>query len=137
MSRRTLLGFILLLCTIFVGYPAATRQANPQAVSVVQLIANPDKYDSRPVTVIGCLKFDGERIVLFLGCEDARHHVTINGLWVNPTAQMSETLSKLDGNYVMLVGTFAEYHSNTLHLSVGEIKDIQEALLWSPNSTSH
>ena len=124
------LSSAILLLTSSTLCQTSPSRPNPQSVSIVQLIASPHKYDGKAVTIIGCLKFEKESIILFLSCEDAKHYVIVNGLWVNPSKHMSQALEKLDGRYVMLVGMFSEYHTNTPHLSVGEIKDIKKAVPW-------
>jgi hypothetical protein len=130
--RAEIVAILVLLLTPSLLAPEQVPppQGNPQMVSIVQLIASPEKYDRKPVTAIGCLKFGSESIILFLGCEDAKHYVTINGIWIEPGSQMRETLSKLDGKYVLIVGTFTVYHANTLHSSAGEMTALKKVVPW-------
>jgi hypothetical protein len=79
-------------------------------VSLVSLIANPEKYDGKPIRAIGALRLEFEGQALCLHEEDQVHRNAANCFWIKPDLQAlgtdTMTLSSLSGQYVLLEGTF-------------------------------
>ena len=125
MRRVALIGFLCCAWAL-----AAQPVPNPPAVSIIQLISTPERFSGKAVTVVGLLMARSERTILFLSAEDAKHYISNNGVWLHPGAQMSEAVEKLDGNYVLVVGTFAAYPPDSVHLSSGEIRNIRRIVRW-------
>src|SRR5262249_34050359 len=97
---------ILLLTTLF---PTPREMKPPKddfvAVSLVQLIATPEAFDGKLVSVIGFLRLDSEDSRLYLAESDYLHNIPYNGVWVEMTIT-SRTFEKIDSTYVHVVGTF-------------------------------
>ncbi len=51
--------------------------------SLIQLIANPDLYDGKPVRAQGFLHVEFEGTALYLSRDDANHLIARNGLWIS------------------------------------------------------
>lgn len=86
-------------------------------ISLVQLIANPEKYDGKRVRVAGYVHFDTNASGIYLHREDEEHHLLKNGLWI----QLAEGVSGSDcqDGYAVVVGTYRA--RNTAHRAWGGI----------------
>ena len=125
MRRFASLALMVMACALSAG-----PSANPPAVSIIQLIANPEKYDRKVVTVIGFLKIRSEHPSLYLAQEDYKHSLD-NNISVEPNPEMKANARQLDENYVLLVGTFIAYAPNPVRLGAGGLRSISTAMLWS------
>ena len=73
-------------------------------VSMIQLIANPEKYDGKYVRVMGFLRLEFEGNGLYLHREDYEESLYKNGVWVH----VAEIVANRQFNmkYVLIEGTF-------------------------------
>jgi hypothetical protein len=101
----------------------------PLTVSLIHLIAHPERYDGKRVRVAGflCLEFEGT--CLFLHREDRDHCLFQNALWVSVRyGDLTQDRAKeLHHRYVTIVGTFRR--DVTGHLAVcrnGGICEVSE-----------
>ena len=102
-------------------------------VSLVQLIATPEKFDGKMVTVRGYLEsmgahHDSTAHFLSLGREDAQNRLD-NAVVVAASEQMRRDEEKINHMYVTLTGM-----SRTVRTSNGSsastIKDVQRCTVW-------
>ena len=61
------------------------KAQEPTDVTLVQLIANPDRVDGKLVRVIGFLRLEFEGDVLDLHREDYENEILGHGIWVSVT----------------------------------------------------
>jgi hypothetical protein len=88
---------------------SAFAQESPQQaakVSLVQLIATPEKFDGKVVAVQGFLDMDREGDLLYLHQADSENVILSNAIWIRRTEQMGRDRAKLNMKYVKVVGTF-------------------------------
>jgi hypothetical protein len=111
--------------------PAHNQQVQPLRSSLLQLIANPEKYDGRLVSIVGYLTFGQEGDGLYLHKEDYENGIDADGLVVERTRQMLKDREKLYDNYVLIVGVFQRQELPAIYISTGRITDIQKCELWS------
>jgi len=109
---------------------ASTKSA--ELVSMVQLIASPEKFDGKVVQVIGFLRLEFEGDVLYLHADDYKNRINKNGLWVSRNKTMTDSADQLNMHYVVLVGTFRAGNKGHMSLNSGAITDIAVAKVWSP-----
>ena len=104
---------------------------NPQVVSLVQLIATPERFDGKLVTVIGFFQLDeeGEGDSLYLHHEDSRHALTRNRVIVARNSAVTYQKLQLNGNYVLVTGRFRA--ARPKDDSVGKVIDITRCMVWS------
>src|SRR5215471_15964166 len=88
--------FALTMC--FAGQ-ASTKSA--ELVSMVQLIASPEKFDGKVVQVIGFLRLEFEGDVLYLHADDYKNRINKNGLWVSRNKTMTDSADQLNMHYVV------------------------------------
>jgi hypothetical protein len=106
----------------------ATFSAEPQSaedVSMVQLIATPEKFDGKIIQVIGFLRLEFEGDALYLHREDFDHMILRNAIWVE--FPQGKDRDKLNGRYVFLQGTFRAKLHGHMDLFSGTLTDITRA----------
>ncbi len=79
--------------------------------SIVQLLANPEKYHKKNVQVKGFVHVQFEDSSIYLSKDDADYGITSNGFWVSfekATIPFDGTVgpSEFDRKYVLIEGTF-------------------------------
>ncbi len=88
-------------------------------VSMIQLIANPEKYDSVYVSVEGYCHWRDENVALYLSKEDADYLRAANALWlrfsdsvrkfplsITGAKDTTVDISYFDGKHIMVSGVF-------------------------------
>src|ERR1041385_6933670 len=123
----TLLSSLIALPTFTCGEEAPETAAD---VSMVQLIATPEKFDGKVVRVTGFLSLEFEGVGLYLHREDFQN-MTRNGLWIRPPEKTDLNLSR---HYVEVVGTFEAKeggHMGAFPAGIGNVtKIIDLETLW-------
>jgi hypothetical protein len=127
--RLTSAGFCasLMLIGILV---VAQRSQEPTDASLIQLIANPDKYDGKFVRVIGFVRLEFEGNAMYLHREDYENSLLKNAVWIDPTSEMMKQREKFDKKYVLLEGTFDAKRFGHMGLFSGELHQLKRADVW-------
>ena len=112
------------------GVALIQRGQGPAQISLVQLISNPEKFDGREVMLEGFLRLEFEGNALYIHQEDDSHNLTKSAIWVNATPEMLKNRDRLDGHYVLLVGTFNSKQFGHMRLFAGELDQIKRAEIW-------
>ena len=109
--------------------PKQTSQKTIQ-VSIIALIANPEKYDGKRVQVIGVGYLEFESNAVYISRDDAEY-VNKNGLWVDPSELTIpyEDAQKYNGKYVLIEGTFDKNNLGHLNLWSGAIVNVTRYVL--------
>ena len=122
---------MLFLCTIGTSsYVRTDDQA--EDVSLIQLIATPERFNGKHVNVTGFLHLGYEAASLYLSKEDYDHVILDNTLYIDVTDEIAKDKDKLNLKYVRLQGTFrAKRPGRTIPESRGTITKITYFKLWS------
>lgn len=124
-----LIGSVVLVLFLAPLFLAVER---PEQVSLIQLIARPEKYDGRLINIIGYLSLDREHSALYLHKEDFDHSLMSNAVSVHPTEAMLRDRQELRGRYVILIGVFRAGERGRLDPSVvGGMTDINRCEEWT------
>jgi hypothetical protein len=126
--------FAVLVMSVMASASLAETVAAPAGapvVSVVQLIATPEKFDGKLISVIGFLRLEHDGYLIYLGKEDYDNVVLANALWVDATEEMGKNREKLELKYVKIIGTFRAGHEKRNLFSSGGITDIKSCQFWS------
>jgi len=79
-------------------------------VSIINLIATPEKYDGKLVRVTGVGRYEFESNALFLSEEDYENNITLNAVSLDYNYDKlkvkSHELDKMNGDYVAVEGVF-------------------------------
>lgn len=125
-KRKFIITLLLFLLPYITGFGEVNR--NTIDVSLINLIATPDKYDGKVIRVIGVSNIEFEGTAIFLSKEDFLNMVTKNALWMsfNEKAidQSGKELSKYNGKYVLVEGVFRKNHHGHMGLFSGTIENI-------------
>jgi hypothetical protein len=108
-------------------------------VSLVSLIANPEKYDKQHVRVIGYLNLEFEGSGLYLHKEDYDRSIEKNGLWVEMSrdSMFLPDVKQCKLNYVLIEATFDSDNTGHKGMWGGSLTDIKRMELWkSFNNTT-
>jgi hypothetical protein len=100
-------------------------------VSMISLIATPEKYEGRQIRIIGYLNLEFEGNGIYLHKDDYEYGIPKNGLWVEMSMDSIQLpqIKKCIKNYVLIEGTFdlGEGHMGAFS---GSIKNITRLEVW-------
>lgn len=99
----------------------------PTFVSMINLIATPERYHDLRVGVIGYCCFAFERMAVYLHEADYHAGVSKNGLWL--TAERDD-LALLHEKVCLIWGVFDQEHKGHLGMFSGSIRDIDRLQEW-------
>jgi len=128
----------LVLTCCFLGGPHLVCQERPEPVSLIQLVASPEKFSGKSVVVRGFLLIGGPHDVvsytLFLHKEDAENNLG-NSVVVVPNEEMKKEQEKIDRMYVRIVGTVRSVRiSGTADSYISSLANVTSCTVWSdPN----
>ena len=112
------------------------RRANQRAigVSIINLIATPEKYHNKLVRVIGVGRIEFEGNTLYLSKDDYLYGVHKNAIWISVNYKALNTtekeLEKWNGKYVILEGIFNKKNTGHMNMFSGSIENITRYDLW-------
>ena len=128
MKNLVMIAFVI-VCAF--AMTAHSQQEVGTNVSMIELIANPDRFNGKPVLVRGYLRLEHEGDVLYLSETDFLHGIPKNGLWVERSPEMTRDIEKLDSNYVLVLGIFNPRNKGHRSLASGSIEKVRSCTLWS------
>lgn len=123
---------ILLFCSIFISnITPACAYADPISVSLIQVIANPEKYDGKDIQLIGYfhIDIDFDEAVLCLHKEDYNNSIVLNTFWIDVDNKNKQQYEKVNDNYVIIRGIFNK-GGHGIH--AGGLTNITRCEIWDP-----
>ena len=100
-------------------------------VSIVRLIATPEKYHEKRIQVTGYMNLEFEGDAIYLHKEDYDKGLTKNGFWVTFSDTLDKKeINKLNKSYVLIEGTFNATRHGHMGLFGGEIYEITRIISW-------
>jgi len=98
----------ILIASVSLGLTLAQEKNPVTAVSLIEVLANAEKFDGRKVAVTGFLVIERDplhfRSTLFFHEEDAKHFLG-NSVIILASDEMQNAWEKISSVYVSLVGT--------------------------------
>lgn len=125
--KTSLLYFFAVLFAFVAPVRAA---AEPLEVSMIQLIATPDKFHGKFVRVIGYLHLEFEGNGLYLHSEDHLASVSKNGLWFDGTLETRKKPKDFTDQYVLVEGTFDAKSHGHMGMWSGTISNVTRVMPW-------
>jgi len=110
---------LVLAGAVAVSFGASGAHDEPASVSMVQLLATPERYEGRLVRVKGVAHFEFEESALYLHREDAENMNGSNGLWLSTGGH-----DELSDVFVIVEGRFTARSHGHLGAWPGEIRDV-------------
>ncbi len=137
--KRSVLAWLFVTTLLLIGFAltrtAAQERTRPESVSLIQLIANPDKYDGHQVRVIGFVRIEFEGNAVYLHEEDDKYAISDNALWLSlPNTKSKEEYERyhaLDGKYVIIEGVFSSKNRGQMGMFSGSIGHITRFDHWA------
>ena len=115
------------------GYSETPNSANHYAkdVTIIQLIATPEKYDGQLVRVIGVGNLEFEGNCISLSKQDLKYGVG-HSIWIElgEKAISYEEAKNFNGEYVIVEGIFDKDDCGHMDMFCGSIKNISRYDLW-------
>ncbi len=104
----------------------------PENVSLIKLIANPEKYDGKRIQVIGYLNLQFEGNAIYLHEEDYKKHISENSFWVNFSQKLTRNtnIKMFSNKYVIIIGRFSAKQKGHMGMFGGTLNDIVRLDLW-------
>jgi hypothetical protein len=101
-------------------------------VSLVKLIANPEKYDRKRIQVIGYLHLEFEGNAIYLHQEDYKYGISENSFWLEFSSKLTKKrdLKRFNNRYVILIGTFKSNEKGHMGMFGGTLDNIVRLDLW-------
>lgn len=97
-----------------------------KSVSMIELIANPEKFDGKRVIVEGFVHFEFEGNALYFHEEDYRGGLWQNGISLGVTPAQEEQYTVAESKYCSVIGTFHATPPKHFSLWSGHLSDITE-----------
>ena len=89
-------------------------------VSLVQLLAAPERFHNKRVQVIGYLQLRFEGDAIYLHKEDCDHGITKNGVWIN----IPERWAKTPDGYAIVEAVVDSNQHGHMGLFQASLKDV-------------
>lgn len=99
----------------------------PRTVSLIQLIANPERYDGQRVQVVGYVKLEFEGTAIYTHHTDYEYGLTKNGLWLDfdPGARTRLCMDASKNNrYAYVQGIFRASRQGHMGLFSGTLSEL-------------
>jgi hypothetical protein len=128
--RWNMLKFLLMLFAALVLLPASASPTDIRDVSMIQLIANPERYDGSPIRLIAFMHLEFEGDALYLHREDYEKSLHENAIWIRLTDEQMRTSQKLSGGYVLVEGTFRAKDRGHFGMFAGSVDNIARIQSW-------
>lgn len=80
----------------------------PLQAGIINLIATPERYDGKMVTVVGFLAIESEDVRLYLSREDYLHNIMENGIFIDANKEVTRDIESKDLHYVQITGVFKQ-----------------------------
>jgi hypothetical protein len=130
MKSYILAATLLLACACAIG-------AEPEDVSLIQLIARPQDYDGKFVRLIGFVNLQFEGNVICLHEEDCRRRLMRNCLWLDATDEVLRKRSEYHQKYVLVEGFFNANKHGHLGAYQGTIERLSRWYIWGSPGHEH
>jgi hypothetical protein len=134
--EKRLVRFVLFLGVLLIVCPIGLGRAD-NLVSLIQLIASPEKYDGKRVGVIGFLRLEFEGDKLYLHEDDYRFDINENGIWLGITKKQRQDLEDRNMHYAFVVGTFKAGNGQITGHANGTIVNITVVEVWPRKGPSN
>jgi hypothetical protein len=118
--KSFLAGLVLMAATVVQAAPAARA---PLDISLIELIANPARFDGKQVRVTGYLVREFEGDAVYLHRDDYDHGIRRNGLWLTFSKDGADLRCKTL-RYAFVQGKFVAKNRGHLGLWSGAIEGI-------------
>jgi hypothetical protein len=112
-------------------YPKGGPDISADEVSLIQLIANPERYDNKIVRVIGYLNLEFEGNAIYLHRDDFLVGISKNAIWINlPRDLKPAEVKAVNDHYVICTARFIAGRHGHMGMFSGELDDVTRLQVW-------
>ena len=128
MIRRAVFCLAIVLASLLPVESQALAPPDFEYVSIVQLIATPERFEGKVIRVLGYVHLEFEGNSIYLHQEDYVHLITTNALWLDePQCFVGIKHEKrFTSGYALVMGTFTSKQRGHNSLFSGKISNIVE-----------
>ena len=105
--------------------------AEPIDVSMVRLIATPERFDGKSIRVIGFLHLEFEGNALYLHETDFCHSIFANAIWVGVGWPPDDKYVARSDSYVLLEGVFDARSKGHMSMFGGSVRNVIRLNGWN------
>jgi hypothetical protein len=108
---------------------AASDENRPLDVSLIQLVATPERYDGKLVRAIGYVRLEFEHYAIYPHRSDDEVGIARNGIALSLSDELLRRRTEFDARYVLLVGIFdarKHGHLGAFNGQIGSIRRFEE-----------
>ncbi len=120
---------ILFLCSIPLFFNKELYADEPEQISIINLIATPEKYEGKLIMIFGYVKLEFEATSVYLTKSDMENYICKNGLWLNGIG--SDEWKKYDGQLCLIEGIFDSTMTGHMGACSGGIKNVSRLQVWN------
>ena len=128
MKQKMMMVFVVSALVAGLCFACGAANHNVEAVSLMQLIVNPEKYHGELVRVIGVSRIEFEGDGIWFTKEHYEHNVNMNSLWIEPDydalGATRQQLEQFNGKYVLIEGVFDKDNHGHLGMYNGAIEKV-------------
>jgi len=103
---------------------AQQQKAESISVSIVQLLATPEKFHGKLIRVIGFVHIEFESCAIFLHADDFKYHIYKNALEIGVPIWAAKNPKKYNNHYALIEGVFDSTNPGHMGLCNGSIREI-------------
>src|ERR1700676_3140899 len=107
---KTIAAMLILLFGLPTVFRSSASPSSPDEppgpsvnVSMIHIIATPEKFDGKLISVVGFLGVDPEDARLYVSEEDYKRYIPGNGVWIDENKQMQRDIEHIDLHYVTIL----------------------------------
>lgn len=126
--KRRFSYYICIALLAFVLLPNPSFGEDVVLVSMINLIATPEKYEGKSIRVVGYAVIEKDKCI-FLSEEDARKKITKNAVWID-IGKLQVQYRLLNRKYVLVEGIFNYKNKGDMSMLSGTIKNISRLEEW-------
>jgi len=95
---------------------------------VLRIIADPAAFSDQELIVVGFLKIENGRGVLFVSEEDAKNYLLVNAIRVTLPTECLQRSSDFNSRYVSLLGLFKSMPDHVNGMTVGRLNNVSSGM---------
>jgi len=130
LSKNSFFKIVFILIFFTLGIVRSEPIKEVKNISMIELIANPEKFNGKHVRLIGYSLIKFEVHGVFVSENDAKHSIMKNGLWIVFANIELNKYKKLNEKYILIEGIFDSHKKGHFGMYSGEIRDIGRLELW-------
>lgn len=125
---------LIIVCVFHINNMFNYKEENILDVSIINLIANPKKFDEKYIRLIGVLEWEFEGHGIYLTKDDYNYGITKNAVWLDMYDEVYkdkiDELKQMNGEYVIVEGVFNSNENGHFDMYSGTIENVTRIELW-------